>query len=55
MLHRTSIGLDVHARGIAAAAFIPETGEVFAEIVRLRRRRGRLLGEGPAAAGAMRL
>ena len=28
MLHRTSIGLDVHARGIAAAAFIPETGEV---------------------------
>lgn len=28
MLHRTSIGLDVHARSIAAAAFIPETGEV---------------------------
>lgn len=28
MLHRTSIGLDVHARGIAAAAFVPETGEV---------------------------
>lgn len=55
MLHRASIGLDVHARGIAAAAFIPETGEVFAEIVRLRRRRGRLLGEGPAAAGAVRL
>ena len=28
MLHRTSIGLDVHARSIVAAAFIPETGEV---------------------------
>ena len=28
MLHRTSIGPDVHARSIAAAAFIPETGEV---------------------------
>lgn len=28
MLHRTSIGLDVHARSIAAAAFIPETGEI---------------------------
>lgn len=28
MLHRTSIRLDVHARSIAAAAFIPETGEV---------------------------
>ena len=55
MLHHTSIGLDVHARGIAAAAFIPETGEVFAEIVRLRRRRGRLLGESPAAAGVVRL
>ena len=28
MLYRTSIGLDVHARSVAAAAFIPETGEV---------------------------
>lgn len=28
MLHRISIGLDVHARSIAAAVFIPETGEV---------------------------
>lgn len=28
MLYRTSIGLDVHARSIKAAAFIPETGEV---------------------------
>ena len=28
MIHRTSIGLDVHARSIAAAAFVPETGEV---------------------------
>ena len=28
MLHRTSIGLDVHARSIAATAFIPETGEI---------------------------
>lgn len=28
MLHRISIGLDAHARGIVAAAFIPETGEV---------------------------
>ena len=28
MAYRTSIGLDVHARSIAAAAFIPETGEV---------------------------
>ena len=55
MLHRISIGLDAHARGIVAAAFIPETGEVCAETVRLRRRRGRLLGEGPAAAGAVRL
>ena len=27
MIHRTSIGLDVHARSIAAAAFVPETGE----------------------------
>lgn len=27
MNHRTSIGLDVHARSIKAAAFIPETGE----------------------------
>lgn len=25
---RTSIGLDVHARTVAAAAFVPETGEV---------------------------
>ena len=28
MNHRTSIGLDVHARSIIAAAFIPETGEI---------------------------
>lgn len=28
MAYRTSIGLDVHARSVAAAAFIPETGEV---------------------------
>lgn len=28
MDHRTSIGLDVHARTIAAAAFVHETGEV---------------------------
>lgn len=28
MDHRTSIGLDVHARTVAAAAFVPETGEV---------------------------
>lgn len=28
MIYRTSIGLDVHARAIAAAAFVPETGEV---------------------------
>lgn len=28
MIYRTSIGLDVHARSIAAAAFVPETGEV---------------------------
>lgn len=28
MLYRTSIGLDVHARSIAATAFIPETGEI---------------------------
>lgn len=26
--HRTSIGLDVHARTVAAAAFVPKTGEV---------------------------
>ena len=28
MLYRTGIGLDVHARSIAATAFIPETGEM---------------------------
>ncbi len=28
MSYRTSIGLDVHARSVAAAAFVPETGEV---------------------------
>lgn len=28
MFYRTSIGLDVHARTIAATAFVPETGEV---------------------------
>ena len=28
MLYRTSIGLDVHARTVAAAAFVPETGEI---------------------------
>lgn len=28
MVYRTNIGLDVHARSIYAAAFIPETGEV---------------------------
>lgn len=28
MAYRTSIGLDVHSRSIAAAAFVPETGEV---------------------------
>lgn len=28
MTHRTSIGLDVHARSIVGAAFIPETGEI---------------------------
>lgn len=28
MIYRTSVGLDVHARSIAAAAFVPETGEV---------------------------
>ncbi len=28
MNYRTSIGLDVHARSIKAAAFVPETGEI---------------------------
>lgn len=28
MSYRTSIGLDVHARSIAGAAFVPETGEI---------------------------
>lgn len=28
MVYRSSIGLDVHARSIRGAAFIPETGEV---------------------------
>jgi len=28
MMYSTSIGLDVHARSVKAAAFIPETGEV---------------------------
>ena len=28
MDHRTSIGLDVHARSIEACAFVPETGEI---------------------------
>jgi len=28
MRYSTSIGLDVHARSIAAAAFVPETGEI---------------------------
>lgn len=28
MIYRTSIGLDVHARSVAAAALVPETGEV---------------------------
>ena len=28
MIHRTSVGLDVHARSIRGAAFVPETGEV---------------------------
>ena len=28
MNHRTGIGLDVHARSIKAAAFVPETGEI---------------------------
>lgn len=28
MIYRTGIGLDAHARPIAAAAFVPETGEV---------------------------
>ena len=28
MNHRASVGLDVHARSIRAAAFIPETGEI---------------------------
>jgi len=28
MSYRTSIGLDVHARSIAAAAFVPETGKI---------------------------
>lgn len=28
MIYRTSVGLDVHARSIRAAAFVPETGEV---------------------------
>lgn len=28
MLYRTSIGLDVHARSIAATAFIQKTGEI---------------------------
>lgn len=28
MAYRTSIGLDVHAKSVAAAAFVPETGEV---------------------------
>ena len=28
MAYRTSIGLDVHARSIEAAAFVPETGEI---------------------------
>ena len=28
MLYSTSIGLDVHARSISAAAFVFETGEV---------------------------
>ena len=28
MIYRISVGLDVHARSISAAAFVPETGEV---------------------------
>lgn len=28
MIYRTGIGLDVHARSISAAAFVPETGKV---------------------------
>lgn len=28
MNRRTGIGLDAHARSIAACAFIPETGEI---------------------------
>lgn len=28
MIHRTGIGLDVHARSIKAAAYVPKTGEV---------------------------
>ena len=28
MLYRASIGLDVHAHSIVAAAFIPKTGEI---------------------------
>lgn len=28
MLYRTSIGLDVHERSIAATTCIPETGEI---------------------------
>lgn len=28
MEHRTSIGLDVHARTVAAAVFVSEAGEV---------------------------
>lgn len=28
MKHRPSIGLDVHARSVSAAAFVPETGEI---------------------------
>lgn len=32
MPHVTSIGLDVHARSVAAAAFNPFTGEVAREL-----------------------
>lgn len=49
--HRARRACPQHRR----SGLHPGNGRGFAEIVRLRRRRGRLLGEGPAAAGVVRL
>ncbi len=43
MVHRASIGLDVHAHSIAAAAFISKTGEVVWSFTLKRRRNSRLV------------